>query len=83
MCTVLFWFPVLTHFNDFFLALGHLGRLGPISSGIPHRWEKYSLYRVYVSSSHNIMIEVSSRFFMVNFQVIKVDFLYNMLLGRL
>ena len=28
------------------------------------------------------MIEIGPRSFMVNFQVIKVDFLYNMLLGR-
>ena len=29
-----------------------------------------------------LMIEIGIRSFMVNFQVIKVDFLYNMLLGR-
>ena len=29
-----------------------------------------------------LMIEIGPRFFMVNFQVIKVDFPYNMLFGR-
>ena len=35
-----------------------------------------------VQGEIKLMIGVGTRSFMVNFQVIKVDFLYNMLLGR-
>ena len=37
--------------------------------------------RCEVQGKIELMIEISPRSFMVNFQVIKVDFLYNMLLG--